>query len=47
MLVLVGNFEKLKVVVYYGVDVVFIGGKEFGFCLNVDNFIFEEMVEGV
>lgn len=45
--VFVGNFEKLKIVVYYGVDVVFIGGQEYGLCLNVDNFMIEEIVEGV
>lgn len=26
LLVFVGNLEKLKIVVYYGVDVVFLGG---------------------
>lgn len=26
LFVLVGNLEKFKIVVYYGVDVVFLGG---------------------
>lgn len=26
LLIFVGNLEKLKVVIYYGVDVVYLGG---------------------
>lgn len=47
MLVLVGMLEKLKVVICYGVDVVYIGGNVYGLCSCVGNFMLEEMVEGV
>lgn len=42
-----GSLEKLKVVVHYGADAVFIGGQEFGLRSNADNFTIEEMREGV
>lgn len=47
ILVLVGILEKLKIVIYYGVDVVYIGGNVYGLRSCVGNFIYEEMVEGV
>lgn len=46
-LVLVGDLERLKIVIIYGVDVVYIGGEIFGMRFVVKNFSKEDMVEGV
>lgn len=45
--VFVGDLEKFKIVILYGVDSVYIGGREFGFRKYVGNFDFDEMKEGI
>lgn len=47
ILVLVGNLEKLKIVIDFGVDVVYFGGSKFNLRVFLNNLINEEMVEGI
>lgn len=47
LLVFVGNMEKFKMVLYYGVDVVFMGGKMFNLRVGSNNFFDEELEEVV
>lgn len=42
-----GNLEKLKFVVAYGCDAVYMSGKSFGLRTFSDNFDHEEMKEGI
>lgn len=47
LLVLVGNLEKFKIVINFGVDVVYFGGDKLNLRVGVDNFIIEDLKEGV
>ena len=42
-----GDLEKLKTVIAYGADAVYMSGKEFGLRTFSDNFSHEEMIEGI
>lgn len=42
-----GNLEKLKFVIMYGADAVYLGGKMFGLRAGAGNFTLEEIAEGV
>lgn len=42
-----GDLEKLKTVVEYGADAVYMSGKQFGLRTFSGNFTHEEMIEGV
>ena len=42
-----GNYEKLKIALYFGADAVYLGGKSFSLRSFSDNFTAEEMRKGV
>lgn len=46
LLVFVGNLEKFKIVIIFGVDVVYFGGGKLNLRVFVDNFLIEELKEG-
>ena len=42
-----GNFEKLKLAIYFGADAVYLGGKTFSLRQHAANFGMEEMQAGI
>ncbi len=42
-----GDLEKLKIVINYGADAVYLGGESFGLRAKAKNFTPEEMAEGI
>lgn len=42
-----GNFQKLKIALYYGADAVYLGGKAFSLRSFSDNFTDEELAEAL
>ena len=42
-----GDMEKLKTVIAYGADAVYMSGKSFGLRTFSGNFTHDEMVEGI
>ena len=42
-----GNFEKMKAVILYGADAVYLSGQAFGMRAAADNFSLEELAEAV
>ncbi|MCD8157894.1 MAG: U32 family peptidase [Clostridiales bacterium] len=42
-----GDLEKLKIVINYGADAVYMGGESYGLRAKAKNFSLEEMAEGI